>query len=582
MPTLAAPIALVGLAALIPLTVLYLLFRRPRVREVSSLLLWEGLARIQEGGGRVERLRTPLSYILEVLTILLLALAAASPLIPLGHARRPLVVVLDNSLSMSATDAQNTSVRERAQAALSTLLRDEPAPRYVLAGVRPRALARDVTPQLSPWNASEPSADLLGAITLARDLGGPRARLLVVTDRAPAASGVPEPLDPEVRWLSVASPASNAAIVSAVRDESTVQVEVRQFGAAPWRGVLTLSFADDPSQTPLHTAQIALEPGGRERVRVALRAPGRAVVASIDTQDPLAFDNRVTLAPVDRPPLRASVQHANAATASAIERAITSSGFASVTSSAPEIIFTDGPAAPTDATWIVRFARITGTPRVSAAPFVVDQTHPVGQGLELDGVLWAAPTEPRAPDPAELPIVVGSAGELVLERRADEGGRVLSLRLDPARSNITSHPSWPVLVWNCLAWRDAHRPGPASANVLIGQIATIRSAAAVSLTTPSGETRELRPSAGAASIDTSEPGLYGVRIGADTSVFAVLPIAPAESDLSATSQADLGAWQGPTEGSTDVRSVAWAVALAALAVLLGHGLLFAARRGQRA
>lgn len=582
MPTLGTPIALVGLAALIPLTALYLLYRRPRVREVSSLLLWEGLARVQQGGGRVERLRTPISYILESLAILLLALAAASPLLSVGAARRPVVVVLDNSLSMSALDARNASVRDRAMAQLASILRDEPAPRYVLAGVRPRALARDTAPELAPWTAGEPSADLTGAITLARDLGGPHARLIVVTDRPPAALGVPEPLDAELRWLSVASPAPNTAIVSAVRDDATLLIELRHFGPAPWRGALRLWFDDDPAQTPLHTAAITLEAGARERVRVALRAPGRAVVASIDTVDALAFDNRVTLAPVDRPPLRASVQCADRATSTALERAIASSGFATLADRDPEIVFTDGPLVSTAATWVVRLARISGTPRISAAPFAVDQTHPVGQGLELDGVLWAAPAEARALDPADLPIVVGSAGELVLERPAPEGGRVLELALDPARSNITSHPSWPVLVWNCLAWRDAHRPGPAQPNILLGQIASVRAADAVSLTTPRGETRELRPSAGVASIDAAETGLYRVQIGPHAYTFGVLPIAPAESDLSAAAPADLGVWQGPVEGNADARSIAWVIALSALAVLLAHALLFSARKGPRA
>ena len=73
------PLALLGLAGVPLLVGIYLLRNRFRRQPVSSLMLWLDAREVRQGGTRIRRLQTPLLFLLELLAILLLVLAAAEP-----------------------------------------------------------------------------------------------------------------------------------------------------------------------------------------------------------------------------------------------------------------------------------------------------------------------------------------------------------------------------------------------------------------------------------------------------------------------------------------------------------------------
>ncbi len=601
---LAEPIALLGLLGLIPLTALYLLHRRSKPRPVSSLLLWEHMARHRVGGRRVDRLRTPLSYVLECLALASLALAAAGLLIRADSARPPLVLVLDNSLSMTAQRGDGVSSRERADVArpfqgvssaassrkrAERALRQEwsndPPVAVVLAGSRPRSLsaADRATPDavFARWTTDEPAADMAAAYALARDIGGPRARLMVVTDRAPEPAGTP--ISPEVRWRAFGRLIDNVGLVNAVRDGRSVLVEVCNFGTlATERSVRILvgdaigaASAGDPGRTE----RVSLAPGERKRLRFAVTAPGRTVSVTMEG-DALAFDDRLTLAPTDRPPLRAAVRMMDRALQGAITRALASSGLAIAVDESAEIEFTDGPALPTPLRWVVAFTTPSepAQSQVHSGPFAVDQSHPIGEGLDLSGVVWAAPNIAAEFDPGDTPVIVAGATTLLSERTSADAGRSMRVVLDARRSNITSHPAWPVLIWNMLAWRDAAKPGPERANVPIGRPVRVRV-----LTPecrhidPDGNATSARAIGGVISLECNRAGLHRVEAGAAAYSFAVLPVAPAESDLAAAATMEQGRWPDEQAGQPGVHSLAWLIGLVALGVLIGHAWLLASR-----
>src|SRR5438105_4241942 len=132
------PLALIGLASLPALAVIYLLRNRFRRYPVSSLMLWVNQKRLTSGGRRFERLQTPLLFFLELLILALFVLAAAGPRFGRAAANRPLVVVLDDSFSMLAGGKDST--RLRAAAALLGELRQTTysSVRFVLAGLAPQ------------------------------------------------------------------------------------------------------------------------------------------------------------------------------------------------------------------------------------------------------------------------------------------------------------------------------------------------------------------------------------------------------------------------------------------------------------
>src|SRR5881628_532092 len=99
MPYFTLPLALCGLLDLPALTAIYLLRNRFRRQPVSSLMLWLDPREAREGGTRVRRPHAPLLFLLELLAILLLVLAAVDPQVRADQAARPLIVVLDDSFS---------------------------------------------------------------------------------------------------------------------------------------------------------------------------------------------------------------------------------------------------------------------------------------------------------------------------------------------------------------------------------------------------------------------------------------------------------------------------------------------------
>src|SRR3954471_1255715 len=127
------------------LTAIYLLRNRFRRRPVSSLMLWRDAREARAGGTKVRRLHTPLLFFVELVALALLCLAAAEPHVRMRHGARPLVVVLDDSFSMTA-GGEDDSPRRRALDALAKELRANPPypVRFVLAGDRPQLLGEPV------------------------------------------------------------------------------------------------------------------------------------------------------------------------------------------------------------------------------------------------------------------------------------------------------------------------------------------------------------------------------------------------------------------------------------------------------
>ena len=172
-PTFTLPLGFLSLLAIPGLVAIYLLRTRSRRYPVSSLMLWANQQQARQGGLRVERLQTPLLFFLELLAIILLALAAAAPIIRTMRGSMPLMVVLDDSFSMLA--GADETPKSRAIAALeeelvpqrfNLLANRRYAVRYVLAGTEPQVLnetartADEAITQLEAWGCLSPSVDL--------------------------------------------------------------------------------------------------------------------------------------------------------------------------------------------------------------------------------------------------------------------------------------------------------------------------------------------------------------------------------------------------------------------------------------
>jgi Ca-activated chloride channel homolog len=104
-----APLAF-ALAALIPVIIaLYLLKLRREERTVSSTFLWQRMVRDVEANAPWQKLRRNLLLLLQLLLLIALIFALARPyVLATGIAGRNLILIVDRSASMAATDANGT------------------------------------------------------------------------------------------------------------------------------------------------------------------------------------------------------------------------------------------------------------------------------------------------------------------------------------------------------------------------------------------------------------------------------------------------------------------------------------------
>src|SRR5687768_7408122 len=145
---LAAPLALLGLLFVPLIVAFYMLRLRRAQRPVSSTFLWQELVRDVEANAPWQRLRRSLLLILQLLLAIILAVLVARPFAehPAGLAR-DLVLVIDASASMAATDVfpdRLTAAKRSAIEALDGVPADGRVS-VVAAGETSRVVANEAT-----------------------------------------------------------------------------------------------------------------------------------------------------------------------------------------------------------------------------------------------------------------------------------------------------------------------------------------------------------------------------------------------------------------------------------------------------
>ena len=100
-----SPLSLLLATLAVPLLLLYFLKVRRRPQRVSSLLLWDSALRDREASAFFQRLQRDPLMLLQILALIALTLALARPAVTvMGYGAKRIVVVLDSSASMKATD----------------------------------------------------------------------------------------------------------------------------------------------------------------------------------------------------------------------------------------------------------------------------------------------------------------------------------------------------------------------------------------------------------------------------------------------------------------------------------------------
>jgi hypothetical protein len=232
------PAALLLLLIAVPITLLYVLRVRLRRAPVSSMMFWQQALADQPPRALWQRFRNLTSWLLQMLLLLLLVLGAAELRWKIGDAGpRRLVLVLDVSASMSATENGSSRLERARQDALQVIseLSDNDEAAVVAAEAVPRILCGITSHQPTLRRAIETAeqtvaaASITSALQLAQQLtaGIPRANVIVFSDGCGSQQDRQTASDAIVATQTDSAPATDSPNSTALPKDS---IEWRLFG----------------------------------------------------------------------------------------------------------------------------------------------------------------------------------------------------------------------------------------------------------------------------------------------------------------------------------------------------------------
>lgn len=298
-----APLALIGAAIIGPIIVaMYLLKLRREERTISSTFLWQRMVRDVEANAPWQKLRRNLLLLLQLLLMLLLVLALARPFFQTqGIAGRNLVVIIDRSASMGATDAApNRLEAAKAQAMqLVDQLPDGGRATVIAAGGQMEVPAAATTDQRELRNAiggielrNTSATDLAQALTLAGALAAREneSEVAIISDGNVA---IPENIEipATVRYFPVGNDALNVAISALALQPNaagqTLFAQATNYGTTPVSRRLDI-YLDGAL---FNAYNLSLEPGREQSIVVEVPPQVQIAEAQLSGEDALPTDN---------------------------------------------------------------------------------------------------------------------------------------------------------------------------------------------------------------------------------------------------------------------------------------------------
>ncbi|HET7169079.1 MAG TPA: BatA and WFA domain-containing protein [Candidatus Limnocylindrales bacterium] len=539
------PLALLGLLFIPAVVAMYLLKLRRDEAVVPSTLLWTRLVADVEANAPWQRLRRSLLLLIQLLLVLALALLAARPFLerPAGLAR-DIVLVIDTSASMAATDVVPDRLTAAKQVAVDAL-RDLPtggkvsviaADRSARIVVNESADLSRVRQAIDGIEVTRTRGDLGDALELASKLAARSgdAQVLVATDAA-LATAVSARVRAPVKVLAVGRERRNQAIValavrtspSAVTRSVFISIANLDLEAAARRVEL---WGDDQL---LEVRDVKLDPQARSDVIIDdLKREVRTVEVRLVGADPavtgppdrLAVDDRAwAVIPPDRTRLILVVGEGDPYLETALSYLPDVELYGVPPSDyGPKTERTDG--RPWDLIIFEGFlpATLPRTPVLAIAPPRSSALGDVTGKLTDPGIGTLAPDEPvlryvdlstthiseavRLATPSwARTIVPGPRGAPLLYAGPRDGVNSAVLAFEPRRSDLPLQVAFPILVANLTgellgsstAPTEAVEPGtPVVLNIPAGAIG-------LQVTRPDGATTDLVPgSTGAGSAVT--------------------------------------------------------------------------------
>jgi hypothetical protein len=273
---------------------MYLLKLRREERRVSSTFLWRRMVRDIEANAPWQRLRRNWLLLLQLLLLLLLLLALARPFFfTTGISGRNLILIVDRSASMAATDAapSRLDAARRQAAQLVDQLPDGGRVTVIAAGGQMEVLAASTTDRRQANDAIAAitlrpggGSDLSQALALAAALSSrePESEVAIISDGNVA---VPQDIKMPavVRFFPVGARDGNVAVSAMALQPSpagqTLFIQAANYGAAPVRRRMDVFL--DGSLFSAYDMELAAAVTGADG---SVRPGEQAIVVDVPTQ----------------------------------------------------------------------------------------------------------------------------------------------------------------------------------------------------------------------------------------------------------------------------------------------------------
>lgn len=291
-----APLALLSAAVIGPIIVaMYLLKLRREERTVSSTFLWKKMVRDVEANAPWQKLRRNILLLLQLLILALLAFALARPFFrTTGIAGKNLIIIIDRSESMGATDANGTRLNAAKQQAIALIdqLPDGGRATVIAAGGQMDVPAssssdrRQLRDAIQGIQLRYSGSDLAQALTLASALASHEAEseVAVLSDgnaAVPADLQVPA----TVRFFPVGSRDANLAVSALTLESSaagqTMFAQVSNYGTAEASRRLDIYLDGEL----FNAYSLQIKPGQSASQTVEVPAAVHTVEARLDASD---------------------------------------------------------------------------------------------------------------------------------------------------------------------------------------------------------------------------------------------------------------------------------------------------------
>lgn len=283
------PSSLVLLLLLLPVIILSLLKPKPESLKIPSLMLLISAGKKRNLKSFFQKLiRDPL-LLIQLAAITIIAFSIVNPYFFTNAPYGSMVIVLDNSASMSATDVSPDRFSKAVDIASGYVRNGKTS--LILAGSTPLLLFKDAesqkaTAELRNLKAGSTVTDLFDAMLLAAELAGKDgSNIVVISDFSGQdityAKKTLESKSIPVDYRQVGASGSNVGITDALASKGSVKFTVKNYGSAA-KDIMV-------RQNGVLSQTRSIKPGSREFFSIPA-LPGKNTI-SLEPPDDLQADN---------------------------------------------------------------------------------------------------------------------------------------------------------------------------------------------------------------------------------------------------------------------------------------------------